>query len=71
MLYRLRSDFVHGNIAFPNYYNAEPGFYVGANYIEYAKKANYLLLRTIQLLVKNKAYRARNDGSGGIVFIGE
>ena len=70
-LYSLRSDFVHGNITFPNYYDSKTPSFVKYDYIQYANEADFLLLRTIQLLVKNNAYKARNDGAGGIVFVGE
>ena len=43
--------------------------YTDYEYMDYAKKADYLLLRTIQLLVKNNAYKAKNDGASGIVFV--
>ena len=71
VLYKLRSDFVHGNITFPNFYQSNDMLYTDYAYMDYAKKADYLLLRTIQLLVKNNAYKAKNDGSGCIVFVGE
>ena len=68
-LYKLRSDFVHGNIKFPNFYQSNDMSYTDYEYMDYAKKADYLLLRTIQLLVKNNAYKAKNDGASGIVFV--
>ena len=70
-LYSLRSDFVHGNITFPNYYDSKSPSFVDYDYIKYANEADFLLLRTIQLLVKNDAYKARNDGTGGIVFVSD
>lgn len=69
-LYSLRSDFVHGNITFPNYYDSKSPSLIKYDYIRYASEADFLLLRTIQLLVKNNAYKVRNDGTGGIVFVG-
>ena len=68
-LYKLRSDFVHGNIKFPNFQQSNDMSYTDYEYMDYAKKADYLLLRTIQLLVKNNAYKAKNDGASGIVFV--
>ena len=67
--YSLRSDFVHGNIAFPNYYDTKLS--LKYDYIVYANKVDFLLLRTIQLLVKHDACKARNDGSGNIIFVAE
>lgn len=70
-LYSLRSDFVHGNISFPNYYELDTASFLRYDYSEEAKEAYFLLLRTIQLLIKNDAYIVRNDGTGNIKFVGD
>lgn len=63
-LYKLRSEFVHGDIAYPMY---------GENNHDYSKgklitKAAAVLLETIRLLVQNKATKIRVE-NGNTIFI--
>lgn len=54
-LYKMRSEFVHGDIPFPNYYCQGLMRYEELKYVEYARKAKLALVLTINELIKNNA----------------
>lgn len=67
--YKVRSNFIHGNIVFPLSYNNDNIDRLYLKYLESAQKASNLLLSTIRLLVNNNAIKIRLDYSGKICFI--
>ena len=67
--YSLRSDFVHGNLAFPVCSRA-PYFNYESKYTDPCSiKAAIALIMTIRVLVEHNAFRIRNNGAGKIRFI--
>ena len=67
--YSLRSDFVHGNQAFPVYSRA-PYYNFESKYTEPCSiKAAVALIMTIRALIEHNAFRIRNNGAGKIRFI--
>lgn len=66
LFYTLRSDFAHGDIEFPDYYNTK---YYWNNMDDVAQKAISLLIMTVRELVLNNAIKIRVDDSGNIMFL--
>ena len=58
-IYRMRSEFVHGDIEFPNFYKRGITEYREFKYIKYARMAKLALVLTINELVRNDATKIR------------
>jgi len=58
-MYKMRSEFVHGDIEFPNYYRKGIMRYEEFKYIEFARKAKLALVLTINELVKRNSTKIR------------
>lgn len=58
-LYKMRSEFVHGDIQFPNYYRRGLMRHEEFKYIECACKAKMALVLTINELIQNNATKIR------------
>ncbi|MPM44671.1 hypothetical protein SDC9_91350 [bioreactor metagenome] len=69
MLYKLRSELVHGDIIFPIFYENNDMSYSSIKYWESAKKASTLLMMTIRLLVKYDATKILLDQTGNTIFV--
>ncbi len=68
MFYKMRSNFVHGDIIFPNYYDRKIMNYKEIKYYKHAEKAACLLLLTIRLLVRNDALKIIFNRDGTLYY---
>lgn len=69
VFYKLRSEFVHGDIIFPIFYDNNVLGSSSINYWEPAQKASALLLLTVRLLVKYDATKIQLDQTGNVIFV--
>lgn len=68
LFYGKRSDFAHGNIIFPDYYENSRDVCHWSDYTDAAQKSSALLIITIRELVKNDAVKILLDSKDNIVY---
>ena len=68
LFYGKRSDFAHGDIVFPDYYENSKVVCHWGDYTDAAQKSSALLIITIRELVKNDAVKILLDSKGDIVY---
>lgn len=68
LFYSKRSDFAHGDIVFPDYYESKKNILHWSDYTNAAQKSTALLIITLRELVKNDAIKILLDSKGDIIF---
>lgn len=69
LFYDKRSDFAHGDIIFPDYYDNSKDSYHWSDLTDTAKKTTSLLIMSLRELVKNHAIKILVDENNNLVFI--
>ena len=68
LFYSKRSDFAHGDIVFPDYYESLKNMPHWSDYTNAAQKSTALLIITLRELVKNDAIKILLDSNDKIIF---
>ena len=68
LLYNKRSDFAHGDIIFPNYYENSKNTHHWSDLTDAAQKSTSILIMAIRVLVENDAIKIFIDAKGDLVF---
>ena len=69
LFYSKRSDFAHGDIIFPDYYENSKNSYHWSELTDVAKKTTSLLIMTLRELIKNHAIKILVDEKNNLIFI--
>ena len=68
LIYNKRSDFAHGDIIFPDYYENTKDSHHWSDLTDAAQKSTSLLIMTLRELVSNNAIKIFTDAMGNLVF---
>lgn len=69
LFYNKRSDFAHGDIIFPDYYENAKNSYHWSDLTNAAQKSTSLLIMTLRELIKNNAIKILVDERDNLVFV--